>query len=131
MIVPITAFYACLLAAFYLFLAIMVIRQRFKSNVSLGHGEEKHMLQAMRAHGNFVEYVPFALLLMMMAEMNGAQHLVLHVCGWWLIAARFLHAHGVRFHFGPNWQRLVGMLSTFLILILLIGINMFQIYTLT
>ena len=121
--VPITAFYGSLLAAFYLYLAVMVIIQRRNSRVGLGDGGDKHMLQVMRAHGNFVEYVPFALILMMMAELNGIHSYLLHVCGWWLIVARLLHAYGLRHHFGVSWQRFVGTLSTFLMLLVLVLSN--------
>ncbi|BDX05752.1 MAPEG family protein [Planctobacterium marinum] len=126
--VPITAFYGSLLAAFYLYLAIMVIIQRRESRVGLGDGGDKHMLQVMRVHGNFVEYVPFALLLFMIAELNGANSYLLHVCGWWLIVARLLHAYGLRHHYGTSWQRFAGSLSTFLILLVLIVANLFPLY---
>lgn len=126
--IPITAFYASLLAALYIYLAIMVIAQRRNSRVGLGDGGDKHMLQAMRAHGNFVEYVPFALILMLIAEMNGANSYLLHACGWWLIVARLLHAYGVRHHFAASWQRFSGTLSTFLIYLILIIANLIPLY---
>lgn len=124
MSVPVTAFYSSLLAAFFLFLSIMVIKQRWGSKVSLGDGGDRHMMQMMRVHGNFIEYVPLALFLMLMAEMNGVNELVLHVCGWWLLIARGLHAYGIRHHYGTSWQRFCGVLSTFLIYIVLIVVNL-------
>jgi len=128
MFVPVTAFYACLLAAFLLFLAFMVIAQRRESRISLGDGGERHMMQMMRAHGNFIEYVPFALVLMMLAELNGVNTLLLHICGWWLLAARMAHAYGLRHHYGTSWQRFVGALSTFLIYLVLIVANLVPLY---
>ncbi|MCC2605540.1 MAPEG family protein [Planctobacterium marinum] len=129
MLLPITAFYGSLLAAFYLYLSVMVIVQRRSSQVGLGDGGDKHMLQVMRAHGNFVEYVPFALLLMCIAELNGTTGILLHVCGWWLIAARLMHAYGLRHHFGVSWQRFFGTLSTFIIFLILIVANLLPLYT--
>ena len=126
--VAITAFYACLLAVLFMLLSAMVISQRFKSKVSLGDGGERHMMQMMRVHGNFAEYVPFALILMLMAELNGANSLILHLCGWWLIIARGLHAYGVRHHYGVSWQRFTGVISTFAIYLVLITVNLLIIY---
>lgn len=128
MTVPITAFYASLLAVFLLYLAIMVIKQRRDTQVGLGDGGDRHLLQMMRAHGNFAEYVPFALLLMMLAELNGSHYLVLHCCGWLLIIARMLHAYGLRHHFGASWQRFAGALCTFMIIIALIVANLLPLY---
>lgn len=128
MAVPITAFYASLLAVLLIYLTIMVIKQRRQSKVGLGDGGKKHLLQEMRAHGNFTENVPFALLLMMMAELNGAHHILLHVCGWALIAARVLHAFGIRHHAGLSWQRFVGVVTTFFIYAALIVANLLPMY---
>ena len=126
----ITAFYASLLAIFFLFLSVMVIKGRWKNKVSLGDGGDRHMMQDMRVHGNFIEYVPFALLLMMFAEINGVHQMLLHVCGWWLLIARGLHAYGIRHHFGTSWQRLWGVLSTFLIYLVLIVANLQRLFVL-
>ncbi len=128
--IPITAFYASLLAVFMLFLSIQVIIQRRESKVSLGAGEDRHMLQMMRAHANFIEYVPFCLVLMLVAELNQASSLLLHIVGWTLLIARFLHAYGVRHHYGASWQRFVGALFTFLCILALIGINLWPMYNL-
>ncbi len=124
----ITAFYAGLLAALYVYLSVMVINQRRKLKIGLGDGGDKGMMQAMRVHGNFVEYVPFALVLMLIAEINNTQHLWLHVAGTGLIIARLLHAHGVRNSAGVSWQRAVGVVSTFLIFIQLIVLNLLTVY---
>ena len=64
----IIAIYAAPLAFLYIALAINVIRLRFKHRVSLGAGEVPKLERAIRAHGNFAEYVPFALLLIGLSE---------------------------------------------------------------
>jgi len=129
MLLPVTAFYGSLLAAIYVYLAILVIVQRRASQVGLGDGNDRHMLQVMRAHGNFAEYVPFALVLMCIAELNGTHEILLHVCGWWLIWARLIHAYGLRHHFGVSWQRFIGTLSTFIIFLILIVANLLPLFT--
>ena len=65
---PITAFYAALLAALFLYLSVRVIGWRRDRRVEFGHGEDFELLRRMRVHANFAEYVPFAIVLMGLAE---------------------------------------------------------------
>ncbi len=90
-----TAFYASLLAALYLVLSSRVIGWRRVQRVELGHGEDAELLRRMRVHANFAEYVPFALLLMALAESMAPPHILLHFVGVLLVAGRLLHAYGL------------------------------------
>ena len=91
----ITAFYASLLALLFLFLSLRVIGWRRQQRVEIGHGEDAQLLRRMRVHANFAEYVPFALLLMGLAENLGAPHVLTHLVGLMLIVGRGLHAYGL------------------------------------
>ena len=126
--IPITAFYASILGIFLVFLSILVIVQRRSAKVSLGDGGDRHMLQMTRAHANFTEYVPLILVLLMIAEINQVNPLFLHVIGWVLVISRFLHAYGLRHHFGPSWQRGAGILLTFACLLVLSGVNLWPLF---
>jgi uncharacterized membrane protein YecN with MAPEG domain len=53
------------------------------------------MQRAMRAFGNFTEYVPMILLLMGFGEMLGAHKWLSHGLGASLVASRLLHAWGL------------------------------------
>jgi uncharacterized membrane protein YecN with MAPEG domain len=53
------------------------------------------LLIACRAHGNFIEYVPFALILMAGIESAGASHLFLLLLALFLIVGRILHPLGM------------------------------------
>jgi uncharacterized protein len=92
---PITAFYAALLAGLFLFLSVRVIGWRRERRVEFGHGEDFELLRRMRVHANFAEYVPFALLLMALAESMEPPNLLLHAAGIVLVAGRIIHAYGV------------------------------------
>jgi uncharacterized membrane protein YecN with MAPEG domain len=92
---PITAFYAALLAGLFLFLSVRVIGWRRERRVEFGHGEDFELLRRMRVHANFAEYVPFALLLMALAESMEPPNLLLHAAGIALVAGRIVHAYGV------------------------------------
>jgi len=91
----ITAFYASLLAALFLFLSVRVIGWRRQQRVEIGHGEDAQLLRRMRVHANFAEYVPFALVLMALAESLGPPHILTHLVGLMLVVGRVLHAYGL------------------------------------
>ena len=52
-------------------LSALVIAQRMRSRVLFLHGDDTTLLRRMRAHGNFTETVPMALLLMLLLELSG------------------------------------------------------------
>jgi uncharacterized membrane protein YecN with MAPEG domain len=49
---------------------------------------------AIRAHGNAVEYIPIALLLLLFLEMDGAATWMVHLCGLIIILGRLMHYYG-------------------------------------
>jgi hypothetical protein len=91
----VTAFYASLLAALYLVLSARVIGWRRVRRVELGHGEDAQLLRRMRVHANFAEYVPFAVLLMALAESMAPPRPLLHLVGIVLVVGRLMHAYGL------------------------------------
>ena len=91
----ITAFYAALLAVLFIYLSVRVIGWRREHRVEFGHGEDFQLLRRMRVHANFAEYVPFALLLMGLAESMAPPRIILHLVGITLVAGRLLHAYGL------------------------------------
>lgn len=125
---PITAFYASLLAVFFLYLSVHVILERREKKIGLGDGGDRHFLQVMRVHGNFAEYVPFAMVLMLIGELNSVNANALHFAGILLLAGRMLHAFGVRHHFGASWQRVSGGLLTFTSYAVLIALDILIVY---
>ncbi|MEM9043203.1 MAG: MAPEG family protein [Pseudomonadota bacterium] len=92
---PITAFYAGILALWLLFLAASVIQLRRKHRVSLGDGGMDQLQGRIRGHANAVEQVPIALVLLALSEGMGTPGWVLHLLGVMLVAGRVLH--GVHF----------------------------------
>ena len=115
----ITALYASLLALVFLTLSFNIIRLRFKLKVGVGDGGERTLTKAIRVHGNFSEYVPFALILLASYELGGADNLWLHILGSSLLLARILHAIGLSKSIGTTMPRLVGMILTFLVMLIL------------
>ena len=106
----ITLIYAGLLGLLFLLLSFWVVKRRAQFKVMIGEGEAPEMLSAIRAHGNFAEYVPLTLLLMALCELAGVGALWLHLGGVLLLAGRILHAIGIQIPRAPNKPRLFGTL---------------------
>ena len=77
-------------------MAIAVGVRRAKTGILLLHGEDEDLLRLMRAHGNFIEYVPLAILALAGAEISGAPLWLIAVCGGVLVLARVIHFFGLR-----------------------------------
>ena len=88
----ITSLYAGAAALMFVYLTLGVSRQRIKHKVSIGDGDNRAVLVAIRAQGNFVEYVPIGLILMAAVEAQGAPALAVHAVGAMLIGGRLMHA---------------------------------------
>jgi uncharacterized protein len=92
-------------------LTAMVISRRIQARVSLLDGGDQTLIRRIRAHGNFIETAPIALLLLALLEMNGLGAAWLWGFGSMLIAARLLHAFGLMAR-NARWARLLGMAMT-------------------
>ena len=117
MIPAITSLYAGLLALLYLAISSWVVRVRMQQKVYAGDKGDPVMANAMRVHANFAEYVPLALILILLAEMQGAPALALHGLGAALLLGRMMHAAGMARlpHIAP--LRGGGALLSFLVLL--------------
>ncbi len=68
----IVALYGGLLALLYLILSFRTIVLRGRLRVTLGDGGSEALQRAIRAHANFGEYVPLALVLQVLLASTGA-----------------------------------------------------------
>lgn len=93
--VSVTAFFAGLLGLMFIGLSALVIMARGEAQATLGHGDHEGLKRRIRAHGNFAEYVPFALLLMGLAELGGTAKLIIVFMGAALLIARISHAYNI------------------------------------
>jgi uncharacterized membrane protein YecN with MAPEG domain len=92
---PVSALYAGLLAVLLLFLGGRVSLLRSKLNVGTGHGNDAELARAIRVHGNAVVWILPMLVLLLLAEIDGAGRWFLHSCGLTFIAGRIGHAVGM------------------------------------
>lgn len=112
----ITVLFAGILAFVYVALTARVIAGRVRHRLALGDGGHKDLQQAIRAHGNFAEYVPFGLLLMAFVEMAYYASWVVWSLGGLLLAGRVIHAIALSTNPGPGTLRVIGMVATLLVL---------------
>jgi hypothetical protein len=105
--VPVTAFFAGLLALVFLALTVYVIVRRYHMKLSLGDGGDQDMVRRIRAHANFAEYVPLALILMALNELNGATQGYLALMGVTLTFGRMSHFYSLTMHEAKPQGRII------------------------
>jgi uncharacterized membrane protein YecN with MAPEG domain len=114
-----TLMFAVAFALINLWLAFRTGKVRLGANVSVGDGGNPLLAARMRAHANFLEYVPLALILIGLIEMRVGPSQILFGLGIALVLARVAHAFGMERPV-PNPFRAGGILVTFLVTIALI-----------
>ena len=111
---PVLALYAATNALIMLVLGVLVVRARVTTHTEIGDGGNLTMMAAVRAHANNTEYVPVALLLMLILIPLRANAYVIHAVGATLTIGRLLHAFGLSRNVGTSTPRLLGMLLTWI-----------------
>lgn len=115
----ITSLYAALGALLMFVLALRVMQLRHTHRVGIGTGGEESLARAIRAHANAVEYLPIALLLLLILDLDQTRAWVLHAFGIVLIVGRILHAIGLSTNAGTSFGRFVGTGLTMLVIFLM------------
>ncbi len=126
MSLPITTLYALPLIAIFFPLWIAVSSARSNLNCSIGDNGDKSLLFVIRKHGNFIEWVPFVLVLMILAEAQGTGAIWLHAAGILLVIGRLAHPFGLKIDNAAHPLRYVGngsnMLSVAILAVALVRI---------
>ena len=120
----VTSFIAAILTAIFIKLSFAVIGLRRKNQVGLGSGGYEDLERAIRAQGNFAEYVPFGIILIACLELNGAPWWLVAIPGITLIIGRWVHAKGMNAPPPDFSKRVLGMKFTFNALITLVILNL-------
>jgi uncharacterized membrane protein YecN with MAPEG domain len=115
----ITLLYAGVLGLISIVLAFGVGSKRGSSGVSIGLGDSEELLVANRRHGNFTEYVPLALILMGLLEMNGVGAMTTHIFGATLVICRICHPLGLRVDVMTHPLRAIGAGGTALLTVVM------------
>ncbi len=113
----ITPVYAAIIALMFVLLSVRTLRLRRRFSVAIGGGNEPLLERATRAHANFAEYVPIALLLIFFLEIQGGSTLRIHIACGVLLIGRIIHAWGISQPREDFRFRVLGMAMTFTALI--------------
>ena len=89
--ISITLVFAAIFGFLHVIFTLRVGNYRFKSKISLGDDGDRELLKRIRAHGNFTENVPTALLLILLNDLDGAEDNTLMLMGSILLIARLTH----------------------------------------
>jgi uncharacterized membrane protein YecN with MAPEG domain len=108
-VVPVvSSLYAVVLALLGVVLTVRVILGRVRTGVQAGDGGDAALGQAIRAHANFAEQVPTALLVLVLLDAAGTRSVVVHALGAALVVARLVSARGLSRSLGATPQRQAG-----------------------
>jgi len=113
----ITLFYTSLITLLAIFLAYKVGIARGRSKTLLGEGDSSSLLQAIRSHGNLVEYAPLAMIMLGLLEISGVDQLKLHLLGSVFFVSRILHAYGLSISSESTPYRMVGTLGSWVVML--------------
>ena len=114
----ITALYAGLLGLMSVAIAVAVGRVRASTGISVGDGGNLELIAAMRRHANFIEFVPLALILIGLLELDGVGSTAIHALGAGLVFARVCHAVGFRTDDSLKALRPIGAIGSTLVLVI-------------
>ena len=109
----ITPLYAAIIALLFVLLSVRTLLLRRKLKVAIGHGDQPRLERATRAHANFAEYVPIALLLIYFLEVSSVSGPLIHILCVLLLVGRISHAYGVSQVEEDYRYRVFGMALTF------------------
>ncbi|TFI58316.1 MAPEG family protein [Sphingomonas parva] len=121
MTLPITLTIAAGAALINIWLGTRISRLRLRDKVSVGDAGNAAILNRMRpAEANFTEYTPFFLILLALIELAAGSPTWLWIVAVVFIVGRLLHPFGMD-RPAPNKLRMIGILTTWLILVGLAG----------
>ena len=108
----ITAIYAGILGLIFLVLTVSVVLRRGAVRATIGTGGDILLERRIRAHGNFIEFVPLVLILMILLELQNVSLWIVHLVGVCLVIGRVIHAANISRENEVLAGRIVGMALT-------------------
>ena len=107
-----------LLILFMIGLSAVTVRRRRRHLVAFGDGGNEELTVAARAFGNAAEYIPVALIALVLLALTGAPSWMIHALGATLLIGRGIHAFGLIYQRGPSVGRVAGMMLTYAVLLI-------------
>jgi hypothetical protein len=95
-----------------------LIEKLTQQTIATKESDNGVLQRTIRAHGNFIEYVPLGLLFLVALEFMQALTGFLWLLGATLLVSRIFHAWGVIETYGPSPKRAIGFFGTWLVYIM-------------
>jgi len=105
----ITTLVAGIFAILMVLLSLLVSLQRKRTNTVFGDAGDNTLRRSIRAHGNFVEYAPLAVIVLGLVEYHGATAWLVSYLAMGFIFSRVAHAIGMLLTSTP-FVRAIAML---------------------
>ena len=122
----ISTLFASVLAIWLLILSVRIIALRgvsFLNFFAFNNFGEKALSRSVRAQGNFIEYTPFFLILLFIAEFNGSHPHFLYLVSCLFLISRLMHGIGFGFMKHSPFLRIGGTTLTFFSILLITVFN--------
>ncbi len=116
--IGVAATYIALLILLGFALAVRVVAVRRSQKIGIGDGDDRQLMKRIRCHGNFSEYAPLLIAILILLPLLGAKDWVIHLAGAAAVTGRILHAIGLSQTSGISFGRMAGMILTFTTLVL-------------
>lgn len=116
---------ASLLGLIFFGLSYRVVGIRRSAKIGIGTGGNESLSLAVRAHANFTEYVPIALILLFLLMRSANSAAVAAVLAVLLVIARLLHAYGLSGSASYSMGRFLGTVITWIVLLLTSLLNIY------
>lgn len=113
------ALWSGLLILLMIILSGLVVRQRRRLLIGYGDGDAPELRGAMRAFGNAAEYAPAGLGALALMALLGVAPWLVHATGAVFFTGRAVHAFGLTRSLGATRARVVGMMLTYLSLLVM------------
>ncbi len=113
----IISLYAALNLILACILMLHVSNKRISQKVSVGDGGDAGLLARIRAHGNYIESAPLALIGLFALAMMNAHVMALHIFGAGFLIGRVCHMHGMDQENANGKGRIIGSILTLLTLL--------------
>lgn len=107
-----TLTFAAIFGVLHVIFTLRVGNYRRTSKINFGEGGDTELRNRIRGHGNFIENVPIALMLLLLNDLNGLSDMSLMVLGSVLLVSRIVHYLMIVTRSLPIILRPLSMLGT-------------------
>lgn len=107
-----TLTFAAIFGVLHVIFTLRVGNYRRTSKINFGEGGDMELRNRMRGHGNFIENVPIALMLLLLNDLNGLSDMSLMALGSVLLVSRIVHYLMIVTRSLPIILRPLSMLGT-------------------